>query len=74
MYRPLTVVYSMRAALTPGLEPMFYRLHLGRSELVARFDHSVDGGLSLSPDESQLYYGQIDESTSDLLLVDNFWR
>jgi hypothetical protein len=44
----------------------------GRMSAVADIPRPVSLGLTLSPEEDLLLYGQIDRKTSDLMLVDGF--
>lgn len=53
---------------------MFYATDSGKSELIAKLDRPIDKGFSVSPDGAQLYYGQIDNDGSDLMLVNKFWQ
>ncbi len=43
-----------------------------RSERVAELSSSTVGGLSLSPNEQQLFFAQLDQTGDDLMLVDGF--
>jgi Tol biopolymer transport system component len=50
----------------------FYSLGTGKVSTVAPIRRPVDFGLSLSLDERYILYTQVDQSGSDLMLVENF--
>lgn len=52
----------------------FYSSQSGKTELIANFEQPIDKNVTLSPDGAQLFYGQINEDGSDLLLVEKFWH
>ena len=51
----------------------FFRTASGSTETELRMEKPVTEGIGLSPDGRELFYGQIDYSGSDLMLVKNFW-
>ena len=56
-------------------ELRFIRFHsfaTGQSTPVATVNRPVDLGMSVSPDSKYLLFDQIDESSSDLIIVENF--
>ncbi len=53
----------------------FLNLTDGRAKLIARLLRStiqMEVGLSVSPDSQSILYSQIDDSSSDLMLIENF--
>ena len=50
----------------------FLNLATGKVKIVAAIPRSVMAGFSVSPDEQQILYAQVDEFSSDLMLVENF--
>lgn len=42
--------------------------------MLIRLDRPIEAGIGLSPDGQDLYYGQIDHSGSDLMLINDFWK
>jgi eukaryotic-like serine/threonine-protein kinase len=50
----------------------FLNFAIGKVKMVAVIPHRPYLGLSVSPDEHSILYAQVDESSSDLMLVENF--
>jgi hypothetical protein len=51
----------------------FFKTASGSSDVLLKMEKPVAEGIGLSPDGRELFYGQIDYSGSDLMLVKNFW-
>ena len=50
----------------------FQSFATGKVTTIALIQRSLEFGLSVSPDERFILYTQVDQSGSDLLLVENF--
>ena len=51
----------------------FFKIASASTEMQLKMEKPVAEGIGLSPDGQELFYGQIDYSGSDLMLVKNFW-
>ncbi len=51
----------------------FYKTASASSEMQLKMERPVAEGIGLAPDGRTLFFGQIDYSGSDLMLVKNFW-
>lgn len=51
-----------------------YNSRSGRSRDLMRLSRSIQLNPGLSPDGHTLYYGQVDQSGHDLMMVNNFWH
>ena len=49
-----------------------FRSFSGRTRTLAEIDKPITWGLTVSPDERTVLYSQVDQSGSDLMLVDGF--
>ncbi|MBK5294951.1 MAG: hypothetical protein JJE04_25150 [Acidobacteriia bacterium] len=52
----------------------FFSFPTGRASPILALDELPDGGITVSPDGRTLFYAQIDQQGSDLMLADNFRR
>ena len=59
-----------RVSMTIPLK--LYRFADGKTVDLSRFDRGLQLHISVSPDEKWLAYTQLDSSTDDLMLVENF--
>jgi hypothetical protein len=50
----------------------FHNFATGKLTTVAAIHRQIPGGLSVSPDERYVLYTQIDQSGTDLMLVEHF--
>jgi serine/threonine protein kinase len=50
----------------------FLNFATGKVKMVAPIERPLNVGFSVSPDEHSILYSQVDESSSDLMLVENF--
>ena len=53
-------------------ELCLYEYASGKTRKIMKMERPVDGGPSLSPDGRRVLFSQVDESSSDLMLVENF--
>ncbi len=53
-------------------EIRLYEFATGRVKKIATVEHRIDERIAVSPDERTIIYTQVDESGSDLMLVENF--
>src|SRR5205085_11957887 len=55
-----------------GRELRYLSLATGKSKSILTIGKPMSNGLSVSPDERWLLYSQLDQTGSDLMLVENF--
>jgi Tol biopolymer transport system component len=57
---------------TAGYSIQFFSFATGKMTLITKIEKPVELGLSVSPDRKWILYSQIDEQSSDLMLVEHF--
>jgi hypothetical protein len=66
-------IYFIRPAEDHNKQELaYFRFATGKSTTITPIPGHVSLGLTLSPDERLILYGQTDQLGSDLMLVDNF--
>jgi Tol biopolymer transport system component len=50
----------------------FFNFAIGKTKTIASLEKPANGGLTVSPDGRSILYTQLDQSGSDLMLVENF--
>jgi Tol biopolymer transport system component len=64
--------YFQRPQQDVNLILSFFDFKTARSSTITRIPRPIHMGITLSPDEKSILYTQIDQYTSDLMLVENF--
>jgi Tol biopolymer transport system component/DNA-binding winged helix-turn-helix (wHTH) protein len=87
--RKLIAPSVLRRSYAPGVNGVYFFLgsisqqrsslfwfdeSIQRSELLLTTDRRIDNGVTLAPDRRSLFYTQLDGSSHQLLLVQNFWK
>lgn len=67
-------VYYFSGLPDGGPSLRLFDLHTRASRELLRLERPVDFGMTVSPDQQDLFYTQIDQASSDLMLVDRFWK
>ena len=67
-------VYYFSGVPDEGPSLRFWDAQAGVSRVILHLDRPIEAGIGLSPDGQDLFYAQVDQGSSDLMLVNHFWQ